>query len=180
MHGDADFARQFRARPLRFILPMKQSCSDTFVEYEFTTILELCQNNVVDEKPVNREVNSELIASGLDIDKLLDEAEQRNGPMRNDHESVLRKKPIAQRLADDRIHVKPELLCDIGCETPRINTDSCLGKEYRYFYAISCDLDLDNPGSVSSFPPSSYTLCKIKLCPLKGCISFAENSRLCF
>lgn len=44
-------------------------------------------------------------------------------------------------LPDGRILVKPELLCDVGCETPRINVDSHLGKEYRYFYAISCDMD---------------------------------------
>lgn len=49
---------------------------------------------------------------------------------------------------NNTIHVIPELLCDIGCETPRINYDKCLGKFYRYFYAMSSDVDSQTPGMV--------------------------------
>lgn len=52
-------------------------------------------------------------------------------------------------LDDGRIFIKPELLCTLGCETPRINYDRYLGEKYRYFYAISSDVDLENPGTVS-------------------------------
>lgn len=50
-----------------------------------------------------------------------------------------------------KIVVKPELLCDLGCETPRVHYERFLGKEYRYFYAISSDVDCDNPGTVRSY-----------------------------
>lgn len=50
---------------------------------------------------------------------------------------------------DDHLHnVRPERLCDLGCETPRIN-DLKIGKNYRYFYAISSDVDAENPGTVN-------------------------------
>ncbi|XP_037298340.1 carotenoid isomerooxygenase isoform X2 [Manduca sexta] len=42
--------------------------------------------------------------------------------------------------------VQPQLLADIGCETPRIHYDLHNGKPYRYFYAISSDVDAENPG----------------------------------
>ncbi|KAJ3644922.1 hypothetical protein Zmor_022620 [Zophobas morio] len=48
----------------------------------------------------------------------------------------------------DEILVKPEKLADLGCETPRINYDQYLGRKYRYFYAISADVDAPNPGTI--------------------------------
>jgi len=45
--------------------------------------------------------------------------------------------------------VESEIIVDIGCETPRIN-ELFDGKPYNYFYAISSDVDLENPGTVSS------------------------------
>ncbi|XP_013142428.1 PREDICTED: carotenoid isomerooxygenase-like [Papilio polytes] len=44
--------------------------------------------------------------------------------------------------------VTPRLLADLGCETPRINYDLCNGRPYRYFYAISSDVDAENPGAI--------------------------------
>lgn len=44
-------------------------------------------------------------------------------------------------------YVCPEALCDLGCETPRIN-DNRIGNKYRFFYAISSDVDAENPGTV--------------------------------
>jgi carotenoid isomerooxygenase len=59
-------------------------------------------------------------------------------------------KAKAWTLEDGKICVSPELLCDLGCETPRLNYPLYLGKKYRYFYAISSDVDLENPGTVSN------------------------------
>ncbi|XP_047119258.1 carotenoid isomerooxygenase isoform X1 [Schistocerca piceifrons] len=53
---------------------------------------------------------------------------------------------FAFKLPCGNILVKPELLCNLGCETPQINIADCLGKPYRYFYAISADVDIENPG----------------------------------
>ncbi|ODN00530.1 Carotenoid isomerooxygenase [Orchesella cincta] len=39
-----------------------------------------------------------------------------------------------------------EMIVNIGCETPRINYELFDGKPYNYFYAISSDVDADNPG----------------------------------
>lgn len=143
MHENADFSRLFRARPLRFVLPMRNPSSDTPLEYNLIAMHE------------NTEVfrDDEVIDRSCDINGNADDIEYDDKAKywRNEHRSVLRKKPTAHRLLDGRIFVKPELLCDVGCETPRINTDFHLGREYRYFYAISCDMDLNNPGTVSAF-----------------------------
>jgi carotenoid isomerooxygenase len=41
-----------------------------------------------------------------------------------------------------------ELIVDIGCETPQINYEAYNGRPYKYFYAISSDVDMENPGTV--------------------------------
>ncbi|XP_013142857.1 PREDICTED: carotenoid isomerooxygenase-like [Papilio polytes] len=50
--------------------------------------------------------------------------------------------------ADTMSFVEAKLLADIGCETPRINYDKNNGRLYRYFYAISSDIDHSNPGAI--------------------------------
>lgn len=70
---------------------------------------------------------------------------------KNDYKNILERKATAHKLANGSIFVKPELLCDLGCETPRFNYEFYLGREYRYFYAISSDVDLENPGTVIVF-----------------------------
>lgn len=47
------------------------------------------------------------------------------------------------------IYIEPEELCPLGCETPRIDYERFNGKPYRYFYAISSDVDATYPGAVS-------------------------------
>lgn len=47
-----------------------------------------------------------------------------------------------------KIHVRAEKLCEMGCETPRIYYEKYLGKPYRYFYAISSDVDAPNTGTL--------------------------------
>lgn len=146
MHGDADFARLFRARPLRFVLPMREVPPDTPSEYNLITIKTVHQSSQLfqDIININHKTNLEVVG---DADNIENSDESRY--WRDEHKSALQKKPTAHLLLDGKIFVKPELLCDVGCETPRINADFHLGKEYRYFYAISCDMNLDNPGTVS-------------------------------
>lgn len=60
------------------------------------------------------------------------------------------------------IYIKPEELCSLGCETPRINYEIYNGKPYRYFYAISSDVDAENPGTVRHlFVPTAVIRCSI-------------------
>lgn len=54
-------------------------------------------------------------------------------------------------LSNGDIIVKPERLCEICCELPRINL-AFVGRPYRYFYAICSDIDCDKPGGVSVLP----------------------------
>lgn len=65
-----------------------------------------------------------------------------------EEENPLHRCPSVHLLPSKRMFLKPELLCNLGCETPRINTECCIGRQYRYFYAISSDVDLENPGTV--------------------------------
>lgn len=142
MHGDADFGRLFRARPLRFVLPMRELHPDTPSEYNLITIKTVHQSLQL-FRDIDRETDLEIVGDTDDI-----EYSDKSRYWRDEHRSALRRKPAAHLLPDGKVFVKPELLCDVGCETPRINADSHLGKEYRYFYAISCDMDLNNPGTL--------------------------------
>jgi len=55
--------------------------------------------------------------------------------------------PTSGDVKNDHLYVSPEKLCDLGCETPKIN-EFKIGKKYRFFYAISSDVDAENPGTV--------------------------------
>ena len=123
MHKNPDYANLFRGRPLRFVLPMKDPPVNTPTEEDLITI-----------KTVNQSAIKNLGEDQISI--------------KNNIESLLQRKASAHRLPNGNIFVKPELLCDLGLETPRINYDFYLGKEYRYFYGISSDVDIENPGTV--------------------------------
>ena len=47
-----------------------------------------------------------------------------------------------------RMEIQPALIADIGCETPAIHYELFNGRKYRYFYAISSDVDADNAGKL--------------------------------
>jgi len=147
MHENVNFSKMFRARSLRFVLPMKKPNPDTPPEHNLITIETVHQSMFrdVNGESFDYKPNCDVNGSTNDI-----EYDSKTKFWQGEHKSkILRKKPAAHRLLDGKIFVKPELLCDVGCETPRINTEYHLGKEYRYFYAISCDMHLDNPGTVS-------------------------------
>lgn len=107
MQHNPDYAKMFRGRPLRFVLPL-----------------------------LSKERRKALRDLGKD----------------KNQENLVRIPNTKARayLKEDNIIVKPELLCDLGCETPRIYYEKHLGKEYQYFYAISSDVDAENPGTVRS------------------------------
>lgn len=68
-------------------------------------------------------------------------------------------KAKARIFEPDGIFVTPERLCDLGCETPRIHYEEFLGKPYRFFYAISSDVDANNPGTVRELIEPLCVLC---------------------
>ena len=127
MHKNPDYSKLFRGRPLRFILPLNASDSQN------SSNLNLIKINDINEDLDNSKVGKSKI---------------HNIEETNKEANVLQKKAEAYKLSNGNIFVKPELLCDLGCETPRINYEFNLGKAYRYFYAISSDVDIENPGTV--------------------------------
>ncbi|XP_011149993.1 carotenoid isomerooxygenase isoform X2 [Harpegnathos saltator] len=152
MHENPDYANMFRGRPLRFVLPLKEPCADTPPEHNLITIktvhqsLDLFRN--VDDKSLDHDadkMNFEIVDDSDDITVSNTDDINRKWA---EHRNALRRKPAAHLFPDGRIFVKPELLCDLGCETPRVNADFHVGREYRYFYAISSDVDLSSPAKL--------------------------------
>uniref|UniRef100_A0A1Y1L6P7 Carotenoid isomerooxygenase n=1 Tax=Photinus pyralis TaxID=7054 RepID=A0A1Y1L6P7_PHOPY len=79
-----------------------------------------------------------------------------------------------------RIYVKPEKLCNLGCETPTINYKKYLGTKYRYFYAISADVDAENPGTiikVDTLRKTTKTWCEDSCYPSEPIFIPSPNSQ---
>lgn len=146
MHSNPDYSKLFRGRPLRFVLPMRQPASDVPTEYNLVTARTVNQSLELFEALGNVGEDLPVIDSKEDLGPRIKNSERNDSTPELD--SVLRRRAAAHRLPDGSIFVKPELLCDLGCETPRLNYDSYLGREYRYFYAISSDVDIENPGTL--------------------------------
>nr|XP_034192009.1 carotenoid isomerooxygenase isoform X1 [Osmia lignaria] len=145
LHKNPDYAKMFRGRPLRFVLPMKRPPPDVPLEYNLITVKTVNQGlesflDITDIKNPSKFIDE----SNTKKENSVDVKEER----KNNEKNIFRRKAAAHRLPDGNIIVKPELLCDLGCETPRLNYDSYFGREYRYFYAISSDVDLENPGTI--------------------------------
>ncbi|CRK88774.1 CLUMA_CG002542, isoform A [Clunio marinus] len=120
MQNNPDYAKMFRGRPLRFVLPLnrpKKPKSLTSLKIFFSKSLE-------------------------DPNDASDVIDNNNLVMLKDSEAA------AFSMPDGSVFCKPELLCDLGCETPRINYEKNLGLDYQFFYAISSDVDLENPGTL--------------------------------
>lgn len=98
MQYNPDYAKMFRGRPARYVLPLDIDFSNVKVDKNLVKL------------------------NGI--------------------------KAKAYLNADNLVIVKPEKLCNLGCETPRIYYEKYLGKCYRYFYAISSDVDADFPGKI--------------------------------
>ncbi|XP_014359421.2 carotenoid isomerooxygenase [Papilio machaon] len=77
-------------------------------------------------------------------------------------------------------HVTPRQLADLGCETPRIHYDLYNGRPYRYFYAISSDVDAENPGAiikVDTTTGETWSWCETDCYPSEPVFIPAPDSR---
>lgn len=135
MQSNPDYAKMFRGRPLRFVLPLIKP----------TQIKSISSLKSFFSKSVDEPSSSESLANNLV--KLKDS------------------NASAFSMPDGSIFCKPELLCNMGCETPRINYEKNLGRDYQFFYAISSDVDAENPG----------TLIKVDVCS-KTKLTWCENN----
>lgn len=118
MQSNPDYAKMFRGRPLRFVLPLNRPSKPKSL-----TSLKIFFSRSMEDSLESDSQSANLV-------KLKDSS------------------AAAFSMPDGAIFCKPELLCNLGCETPRINYEKYLGLEYQYFYAISSDVDADNPGTL--------------------------------
>lgn len=133
MQNNPDYAKHFRGRPLRFVLPLNKP-----EKTKSLTSLKVFFSKSVDDF-------SEIDSSPRNLVQLKDS------------------EASAFSMPDGSIFCKPELLCNLGCETPRINYERHLGCDYQYFYAISSDVDLENPGTlikVDIYNKNTLTWCE--------------------
>lgn len=140
MHQNPDYAKLFRGRPLRFVLPLKKP------EYDILPDANLIAEYAAFRKPETNETRKKNLKNGG--------TKTLKSNKNNQQRDIFERKSAAFKLPNSQIFVKPGLLCDVGCETPRINYEFKHGKEYQYFYAISSDVDIENPGTVSIYTSS--------------------------
>ena len=71
-------------------------------------------------------------------------------PYHHDQVKLERSTACAHIIGDNTntMVVEPDIICDLGCETPAINYENYNGGVYRYFYAITSDVDADNAGKL--------------------------------
>ncbi|XP_037894912.1 carotenoid isomerooxygenase isoform X1 [Glossina fuscipes] len=167
MQSNPNYAALFRSRPLRFVLPViksvslasrssKQKSSNRQRLIRSITLMNI--TNRLQQPRIKQSESQYADITFLTTSNKLnysltnsDEAEEPNDyKVDSPVNMVGLKKSRAQafQLSDGRVFVKPELLCEMGCETPRIHYENYLGKPYRYFYAISSDVDAENPGTL--------------------------------
>lgn len=151
MQSMKNYSKMFRSRPLRFVLPIGQkhhrspptpsifnSLKKIAYKFSASTIEKYLKKyqstgQIIDSNPAD-------LKFWLNFESLYE--------VKN---LVHMKKSIcrAYHLEDSTIYCVPERLSDLGCETPQINEKMSAGKNYRFFYAISSDVDSDIPGTVS-------------------------------
>nr|XP_040237975.2 carotenoid isomerooxygenase isoform X1 [Anopheles coluzzii] len=136
MQNNPDYAKMFRGRPLRFVLPLN------------------CGTERAKGRPAAGPKGSSAAADASWSDMWQNLGSFSAGDS-TDSGLVLQNlvqiedsKATAYVMPNRTIFCKPELLCDLGCETPRIYYERHLGRPYRYFYAISSDVDASNPGTL--------------------------------
>lgn len=188
MQSNPQYAEMFREKSLRFVLPLvtndkivavpksmsfanistsvykkvRQMSKSESAYDDFSELTPSPQKNTIE---LNNNMKEQKLASGFNL-VTLDNTEAE-----------------AFRMLDGSINVKPELLCDMGCETPRINYDKYLGKKYRYYFSIGCDIDSDHPGvimKVDTMTKTVVTWYEDNIFPSEPVFVPSPNSLVCF
>lgn len=133
MQHNPDYAKMFRGRPLRFVLPLVRPA----IPRSLSSLRGFFSKSLDGQIPNPAPLNLVTLKN-------------------SDAEAYF--------MPDNSIFCKPELLCDLGCETPRINYEKYLGMEYQFFYAISSDVDAENPGTLIKIDVENKT--KVTWCEL--------------
>lgn len=160
MQSIKNYSKMFRSRPLRFVLPIgKKQQRDPPTPSLWNSLKKiaskLSSSNI--EHYLKKHQNTGCIIDTVKTDlKFWTNFEQQYSA-----ENLVKLEKSSCRayhLEDATIYCVPERLCDLGCETPRINDNKTAGKSYRFFYAISSDVDANIPGTVSTFQLCSFSI----------------------
>lgn len=133
MQQNPDYAKMFRGRPLRFVLPLLYSSKSKISPVR---------------TPMSPKTISSIFLSFENAEKEGNDKDSNRSVTTENLVTLRNSKAEAYRMPDKSIFCKPELLCDLGCETPRVYYEEHLGLDYQYFYAISSDVDAENPGTL--------------------------------
>lgn len=127
MHKIENYANMFQSRPLRFVLPlntMKRKSSRVFTCPMTSNVRR------VGSKQYSKTSQEKCFLRWNNIDVAFDERIYSSFNENFDDNLIHLKNSTAKAyfLEDQSIFCVPEKLCDLGCETPRINEKLCLGK----------------------------------------------------
>ncbi|XP_031634111.1 carotenoid isomerooxygenase [Contarinia nasturtii] len=159
-----NYSKMFRSRPLRFVLPKVLPIAKQFQREPPTPSLWNTLKNITSnlssssiEHYLMKYQNTGCIIDSVKVDLkfwLNFESCYAIENLVKMEKSECR----AYHLEDSTIYCIPERLGDIGCETPRINDVKSAGKNYRFFYAISSDVDADIPGTIIKVDADNKTI----------------------
>lgn len=151
MHFIKSYSKMFRSRPLRFNLPLSKaneprrlSFAQRLKSFLSSLLITSIDKFLLREQPITAHF----------VSMSFNEEFWRCFESRYSVKNLINAKSTncrAYHLEDGIIFCTPESLCDLGCETPRINDTTFSGKKYRFFYAISSDVDAQIPGTVIVF-----------------------------
>lgn len=150
MHTIKNYAKMFRSRPLRFALPVaKQHQREPPAPSIWNSLKKIASkfSSSSIEHYLKKHQSTGYIIDSVTADSKFWLNFESNYKVEN---LVKMKKSScrAYHLEDSSIYCVPEKLGSLGCETPRVNDTKSAGKNYRFFYAISSDVDAQIPGTV--------------------------------
>lgn len=151
MHFIKNYSKMFRSRPLRFNFPLSKATEPN--RLSFSQRLKTFLSSLLITS-IEKFLLKEQSISAHFVPMSFNEEFWRNFESRYSVKNLINAKNTncrAYHLEDGMIFCIPESLCDLGCETPRINDKKNSGKKYRFFYAISSDVDAEIPGTVRAF-----------------------------
>lgn len=127
MQYNPNYANMFRGRPLRFVCPINQAAAKKPTGLIRSLSISNIINRLALSKPSmkrSESVQSELYYETKTERKISIKTEMLPKNLIN----LSGSKAEAYFLSDSSIFCKPEVLCDLGCETPRISYDLHSGK----------------------------------------------------
>lgn len=147
-----NYAKMFRSRPLRFVLPIGTNYRRELPAPSLWNSLKKITYKLSSSSIEHYLMQYQSTGSIIDSVKV-DLKFWQNFESHHSVENLVKLEESscrAYRTEDSTVFCVPERLGNIGCETPRINDIKSAGKNYRFFYAISSDVDADIPGTVTA------------------------------